>query len=231
MKPGARFFAFSLVAALASAGAHSGETGYDRDYDYPGHGDDWYGRGERDMDRDYAPTPLELTISGDDFCMGYEPEFDELGFGPILERTQEAHFEFDFRFLFVDSDLFCGDGVPSCDDGDPCTEDHWNGSSCQHVAPPVPAEVQDVTLELDPLGVATLVWDPLPWADVYDVYRASSPDLGGLMCLVASAPVPMADDDGQLPGSGEALFMLVTGRNCSGESTLGEGRTNDAPCQ
>lgn len=221
----------ACVLWLAPLPGLADETGYERDYDYPGQGDDWYGRGEPDANRDYAPTRIELMLSGDDFCLGHETAFDYFGYGPILERTNETDFEFLFRFTKVDSDLPCTGNIPACDDGDSCTNDYWGGASCQYVAPPVPGEIAGVALELDTPVTATLSWTADPAADWYDLYRASSSQLGDLACLVTSIAQPTADDDGQLPAAGQVFYMLVTGRSCSGESTPGRGRVINEPCQ
>jgi hypothetical protein len=225
-------WAAALALVLSSPIGFAG-TGYERDYDYPGQGDDWYARTLPDMSRDYAPTLSDLLISGDDYCLGYEAFFDYIGRGPILERTNETDREYEFRFEYVVSDAPCfrSDGPPECDDGDPCTVDSWDGSQCTYVAPPIPAEVQGLELQHGTTpAFAVLSWLGDPDADVYDVYRAGAIDLGDLSCMLDSVPGTSTADDGVVPSAGQCFYMLATGRNCSGESPLGGGRVNSSPC-
>ena len=65
------------------------ESGYETDYDYPGHGDDWYGRtGMPRPERDFPAEFLDLILSGEDFCVGYDRFFDPLGLGPKRPNSQ-----------------------------------------------------------------------------------------------------------------------------------------------
>jgi len=94
----------TLVAALSLAA-----NGYQTDYDYPGQGADWYGRGRgTEIKYDYPPYLIDSLLSGDDFGAGYDPAFDALGLGPALERTQRNQTEYAFRF---------GPRIPDCANG------------------------------------------------------------------------------------------------------------------
>ena len=106
-------------AALALVGLLSGPllagTGYDIDYDFPGHGADWYGRSVREeMSYEFPAEAIDLFLSGDDFGAGYDPAFDPLGLGPGLERTRTHNTEYTFRFGPTGAG---GPGAAACADG------------------------------------------------------------------------------------------------------------------
>ena len=114
----------ALLPLCAQTSAAQEGTGYDPDYDYPGQGDDWYGRRIRPDPRyDFPPILLYQILSGEDFCQGYERAFDPFGWGAPLFRTTGRHEAHAFRFSAADAGWPCltGYGVPTCEDGNPCT--------------------------------------------------------------------------------------------------------------
>lgn len=129
-----------LLCAVPALAGDSG-SGYEQDYDYPGQGDDWYGRRARPRpERDFAPTFLDLVLSGEDFCLGYEKFFDRLDLGAPLFRTNGRSFDYLFRFSAADPNYPCiqggGVSVPDCDDGNPCTSDSFDAGlqRCVHTS-------------------------------------------------------------------------------------------------
>jgi len=122
----------------------------------------------------------------------------------------------------------------SCDDADSCTADSCDpGAGCTNVAPPVPGEVQALTLgrlSHESAEVA-LNWNVDAMAASYNVYRGGRADLVDMACFAPGLPQPSTVDDGELPASGEVLFYLVTAVSCSGESPLSGPHPNPSPCQ
>lgn len=120
---GAILGAALLLFCARTAAAQNG-TGYDPDYDYPGQGDDWYGRRSRpDPRQDFPSILMYQILSGEDFCRGYERAFDPVGWGAPLFRTNGRHDAHAFRFSPADAGWPCltGYAVPTCEDGNPCT--------------------------------------------------------------------------------------------------------------
>jgi len=120
-----------FVASLATAPAAVAQItthGYDSDHDYPGQGDDWYGRRDGpQMRRDYAAFFIDEVLSGDDFCHGYDPGFDSMGFGAPLFRTNRDTTEHALRFSIADPAFGCVVSNP-CEDGNPCTVDTFDSA-------------------------------------------------------------------------------------------------------
>jgi hypothetical protein len=77
--------------------------------------------------------------------------------------------------------------------------------------------------------VAVLSWDAETGAATYNVYRGAEHDGSDLACYLDGIVGTSVSDDGQVPPPGEALFHVVTGANCAGESPLGTGLTAP-PC-
>ncbi|MEE9218343.1 MAG: hypothetical protein V3U98_04680 [Acidobacteriota bacterium] len=160
--PGLALFALAMLAAGPAAAG----TGYDIDYDYPGHGADWYGRSVREeLKYDYPAEPIDLFLSGDDFGAGYDPAFEHLGLGPSLEHTQLHHTEYEFRFnpgaVAPPPTTACSDGIdndgdgffdypadPGCTSLDDTSEREPNGPVC------------DDTFDNDSDGLADFPDDP-----------------------------------------------------------------------
>jgi hypothetical protein len=130
-----------LAASLAVAPVAVAQTttnGYDSDYDYPGQGDDWYGRRDGpQLRRDYAAFFIDEVLSGDDFCHGYDPGFDSMGFGAPLFRTNRDTTEHALRFSRGDPAFACLASSP-CNDGNPCTADSYDSVQQLCVNTPVP---------------------------------------------------------------------------------------------
>jgi hypothetical protein len=88
----------------------TGAMEYRLEYDYLGHGDDWYGRpGPIEQRLDYTPATDIPTQQGDDFGFGYEPGLVGFGQGPALSRTLGQHTSYDFRFTPLAS---CFEEIP-----------------------------------------------------------------------------------------------------------------------
>ncbi len=228
-------------------------TGYRTDFDFPGRGDDWYGRALPDTRRDFPSNPVDEASDGDDFGRGYELLAASPGFGPPLASTQSPNHEYRFRFgdrytdwqeCYVDANcldgLFCN-GVescsiggtcssgapPSCDDADPCTADSCsNGlSSCVYDPMPDPGEVTSLTLSKLPLDtVATLTWTDQIAAEYFDIYRGERPDMSDMACYQTGIAATSFDDDGTIGADGLYEY-LVNSIGCGGASSLGTDST------
>ena len=92
-----------------------------------------------------------------------------------------------------------------------------------------PQEIGNLRLALSGT-VADLTWDTLPDAATYNVYRGQQRTASDLSCFLTGITGNTSDDDGTVPAVGEALFHVVTGINCAGESTLGAGRFIPVGC-
>jgi hypothetical protein len=97
-------------------------------------------------------------------------------------------------------------------------------------------EVQGLAAGLLPDSATALFsWTDQPYADTYNLYRGSRPDLADLACFISEIPGNSAADDGTLPSPGDLFIYLVTGNTCSGETSPGRNssgadRTIPAPC-
>ena len=88
----------------------------------------------------------------------------------------------------------------------------------------VPSEVLNVQVTLDPVTLfATLSWPADPFADEFNMYRATQKNLSDLNCLISGIPGTATSslDDGALPAIGSVQYYLMTSKNCRLESTLG----------
>ncbi len=101
----------------------------------------------------------------------------------------------------------------------------------------LPDEVRNLRLAPAAPGSTTaiLTWSPDPFATTYNVYRGRRPDLSDLRCFLSGLGSTSTPDDGTIPVSGEAFFLLVTSMNCRAEGTLGfassrDERVNSNPC-
>jgi hypothetical protein len=241
-------FLVALAAVIPCAAAAG--TGYHTDYDYPGQGDDWYGR-SRPIVIDplldfYAYTSIP-SLEGDDYGFGYDPIHDPLGWGPPLERTQTKQTEYVFRFavlvpcqgghslgcddwVFCNGDEVCVTGIcsagtrPLCDDGDVCTVDVCDDAldACVNPAGPGPGEVGGVLVERAAVGstVARFHWSSEPLASWYNLYRGTKASLGDLGCHVSNVSGNTVDDDGDF--GPQVLYYLVTATGCGIEGGIGE---------
>ena len=233
----------AAVPVIAAPG-----TGYHVDYDYPGQGDDWYGRSRSpvvDPRIDFYRATAVSSLEGDDFGFGYEAVHDLLGWGPPLQRTQTKHTEYVFRFavlvpcqggdaLGCDDWVFCNGaevcvtgvcsaGVPlSCNDGDVCTLDSCGGAAdtCFNLPGPGPGEVAGLLLDRVAAGstVARLTWSPDPLATSYNVYRGRTVTLEDLVCFLPGVEGTTTVDDGDFAA---LLNYLVSSKGCGVESGMG----------
>ena len=106
----------TILILVFCQNAFSLDTAYKIEFDYPGHGDDWYGhRNIREPRMDYVPYTDIKTQQGDDFCLGYEPKLVQFEQGPELVRTQKSNGSYDFyrkggsrciRFESLPDDIF-----------------------------------------------------------------------------------------------------------------------------
>ena len=228
-------------------------SGYRTDFDFPGHGDDWYGRSMPDIRRDFPANPVDQASDGYDFGRGVEIMVASSGYGPPLASTQAPHHEYRFRYgdrlsdprdCYVDTN--CADGVfcngtevclsntcnpgslPSCDDAEPCTTDYCDTGpdACAHDPLLDPGEIQNLILTKVPAtAIASLSWADQSAADQYNVYRGEQTDLSDLTCY-AIVNTNSMDDEGDLPA--ENLFeYLVSSVGCGSESTLGESKDGE----
>lgn len=96
-------------AARADGAAEA--KSYRPDFDYPGRGDDWYGRFLPDPRRDFpsATDAVDRASDGDDFGRGYAPLVARAGFGPPLGRTNLAGSAYAFHNDPIAS------GIPTAD--------------------------------------------------------------------------------------------------------------------
>lgn len=108
-----------------------------------------------------------------------------------------------------------------------------NGSVC--VRTPA-AEVQGLAVSHSGPGglTAALAWSGGTFADAYNVYRATRPDLLDLACFDPDLGATSTSDPA-MPPVGEMYEYLVTALNCRGESTAGAAssgtvRTIPVPC-
>jgi len=243
-----RTVAVAIAVAALLAGAARAGSSYRPEYDYPGQGDDWYGRaGGPDPDRDYGAFPIDEYSAGTDYDVGHDPDFAVLGLDPPLVLSTKQPYEYFFRYgsaLGCPADaLECGDGLwcngiefcssggcasgaPPCVDGDPCTTDTCSEGSRTCSYPPVPAPAPTTGLSLDraaPMSaVATLSWSAVPGAESYSVYRGEDPALSDLACFAGGVGGTTLDDDGAVAASGP-LFYLTGAFACGQESSLGTG--------
>jgi len=237
-----------LVTILAVPAAIA-DSGYRTDFDYPGRGDDWYGRFLPDARRDFPANPVDQASDGDDFGRGYEILVASLGYGPPLASTEDPDHEYRFRFgdrhtdwqeCYVDSNCqdsyFCNgaetctiDGTcrsgspPNCDDADPCTDDSCSNdlSQCLHDPLPDPGEVLALFLSRAPSStVATLNWSDQPAAESFNVYRAERFDMSDMICYESGVVGTSLEDDGTVGADGLYEY-LVNSNGCGGTSTLG----------
>jgi len=244
-----RILLVAVILAVSGAPGAMASTGYGTDYDFPGRGDDWYGRLLPDTRRDFSPTPVDTASDGDDFDTGYEILTDPFGFGPPLALTDDTQYEYLFRVgsrlcdildCYGDGDctdgLFCngqeqcisyscyGGSAPDCNDHDLCTADSCNESLnvCDNDPLDDPGEVQVLLgAKPDPMDtIATFSWTGIPAADSYNLYRGEQADLSDMGCFMAAIPGTSTDDDGAIPAS-DMFEYLVTAYGCGGESTLG----------
>ncbi len=238
-----------FLAGLAVFQGSFAGTGYRTDFDYPGHGDDWYGRNLPDTRRDYSSNPVDDASDGDDFGRGYERTAASLHFGPPLASTQDPNYEYRFRFgdrytdwqecyvnsncsdsLFCNGTEICGAGgtckngsAPSCSDGDACTADSCSNSlsQCVHDPLPDPGEVPSLSLTRAPSStIATLSWSDQAAADSFNLYRGEKSDMSDMACYEPSIFGTSFDDDGTL-GQNGLYEYLVNSNGCGGTSSLG----------
>lgn len=125
-------------------------------------------------------------------------------------------------------DAICGAGLPpACDDGVACTIDVCDEAldMCTSLAPPPPAEVEELALAPTVPGsrVILLTWGPSSNADAYHLYSSGWPDLRDLSCYDSPLAEPSARDRGEVPAIGMVFAFLVTASDCVSESTLGFG--------
>lgn len=78
--------------------------------------------------------------------------------------------------------------------------------------------------------VADLAWNALANAESYSVYRGGAPDATDLACYASGIAETSLADDGALPPVGGSFFLVVSAKNCAGESELGEGRVPAEAC-
>ncbi len=82
---------------------------------------------------------------------------------------------------------------------------------------------------------ALLSWIGDPFADSYNLYRATVADLSDLGCLLSAIPATSTNDDGLTPLFGGLFIYIVTGNTCSGETSArtdssGVERVIAGPC-
>ena len=128
---------------------------------------------------------------------------------------------------------YCARFTPSCNDLDACTVDICDEAldQCTSTQLTGPDEVANLRLLAGPPGSpdANLMWGHTELASSYNVYRSTAIDLADLSCLVSHLPGTSSPDDTP-PSIGQFFYYLVTAANCAGESGLGAGRINLAPC-
>jgi hypothetical protein len=84
------------------------------------------------------------------------------------------------------------------------------------------AEIAGLAAALDPgSATALLSWTGDPFADSYNLYRATASDLADIDCLQSAIQATSASDDGLAPPSGGLFLYIVTGNTCSGETSAG----------
>ena len=88
-----------LIFIIYTPFAYTKGTPYKIEYDFAGHGDDWYGKtGPRTQRTDFYQQTDIPTQQGDDFCQGYESSLVHFEQGPELFRTQQSGSAYSFRF-------------------------------------------------------------------------------------------------------------------------------------
>jgi len=141
--------------------------------------------------------------------------------------------------------------APTCDDGDPCTEDRCDitGDVCVRTQIQLAGPVGE-TLQAgfdEATGILTLSWSAIPGAVHYNTYRGSIP-AGGMgsrtpeaydhACFEsadAAGDGALVTTDPDLPLPGTATYYLVSGENACAEGPLGASsggapRPNALPC-
>ena len=90
----------TLIVILTISGiTFAGGSSYRIDYDFAGHGDDWYGHSREPTPHlDYSILTDIKTQQGDDFCNGYQANLVNYSQGPELIRTQESHSSYEFLY-------------------------------------------------------------------------------------------------------------------------------------
>ena len=161
-RAGAGLVLFAFVACNALAA-----TGYDLDYDFPGHGADWYGRAVREeLKYEYPAEPIDLFLSGDDFGAGYDRFFEHLGLGPGLEYTRLHNTEYEFLYqpggpVTPPPITACNDGVDNDLDG---TIDYPADPGCTSLADDSERDLNgpvcDDTIDNDSDGLVDYPEDP-----------------------------------------------------------------------
>jgi hypothetical protein len=97
-------------------------------------------------------------------------------------------------------------------------------------------DIAGLAADLDPGSTTALLsWTGDPFADSYNLYRATAPDLADIGCLQSAIQATSTNDDGLTPPSGGLFIYVVTGNTCSGETSAGRGsggveRVIPVPC-
>ena len=129
----------------------------------------------------------------------------------------------DLRLRFVAADDGAGSIVEAAVDDVTVVD-------CAACSASLPDEARALRMAMVDATTAELSWALLPGAETYNVYRGQARDAGDLGCFRSGLSTPSTQDDGQLPPVGGSFFHVVTGRNCAGESPLGQGRVPIDPC-
>jgi hypothetical protein len=122
----------------------------------------------------------------------------------------------------------------ACTDGNVCTlSDSCQAGVCTGTAAPRPGEVTDVQFDPD---TQKITWTPIAGAPLpitYDVTRAltTQPPTGGApgsVCVATGTGAAEATD-ATVPGSGQAFWYLVRGRDACNTGTWGHRAANGVP--
>jgi len=131
----------------------------------------------------------------------------------------------------------CQCNPPTCDDGDPCTDDTCDPMrGCWHAAIPLPPELGDnIGVTNTPEG-ALIAWPDA--SGPFNVYRGLRSGSGTWSydqeCFLSNVTSPV--EDASLPTVGDSFYYLVSRRTMCGESFLGRDSSgtvipNTSPCQ
>ncbi len=88
-----------LIGLLTTTSVISSNLEYLIEYDFTGHGDNWYGHSNPSRQHlDYSQFTDIKSQQGDDFCNGYQANLVNFDQGPELLRTQDSHYQYDFLY-------------------------------------------------------------------------------------------------------------------------------------